>query len=224
MPCVVICDESRVFGEALRFVLEARGWDVAECVSDPGAGVTAVARHQPDLYLVDLQFPEGTGNLKSALARSPKTHALVLTGVDDPMAPDQARQAGALGLVRKERPIDQILNAIGQAVQGHPVVDQRVGVDPSTQHPSVWSAGVYDVRLTPRESEVLSALVDGRSTFQLAENMGITYTTARTHIQSLLNKLGVHSKLEAVALATRKALPGRQLAAPGVLPPRSMVT
>lgn len=218
MPRVVISDECRVFAESLRFVLEARGFDVVGCVSDPGAGVAAVARDQPDLYLVDVSFPGGLAGLRQALVESPTTRALALTGMDRPMAADDVRKTGAVGLVHKDRPIDQILEAVDQVIRGRIVFDKRADAASRDGYAGVRTSAV-DVRLTPREREVLRGLVEGQSTVQLAGSMGIMYSTARTHIQRLLNKLGVHSKLEAVALVTESGfLNEPEIAPPATIP------
>lgn len=202
VPGVVICDDHRVFGQALGAVLHAHGYDVLACASDPESGIEAVALHRPDLYVVDLYFPQGSSldGLACVPVVSPGTRIVVLSGSSDPEAAGDARQAGASGFVAKDRPIDDILAAIRSIVEGRPVFHgcEREGPTPK-------SAGARPneslVRcLTSREREVLDRLVQGQDTASLARGMGVTYSTARTHIQSLITKLGVHSKLEAVAL------------------------
>jgi two-component system, NarL family, nitrate/nitrite response regulator NarL len=201
---VVICDDHRVFGQALSAVLQANGYEVVACTSDPGSGVAAVARHQPDVYVVDLHFPGGPSleTFDSVRADSPDTRIVVLSGSGDPMASTHSQRAGAGGFVAKDRPIDEILTAIGDVAEGRPIFHEsdRRSPDPSSalDRPN---RGVATC-LTSRERDVLDRLVQGEDTVTIARHMGITYSTARTHIQSLITKLGVHSRLEAVALVT----------------------
>ncbi len=207
MPSVVICDDHRLFGESLRVVLQVAGYDVRACTQDPEEGAAAVQRHRPDVYLVDLRFgaTDGLSGMRAALKSSPGTRSLVLTGFADVEAATSARAAGAAGLVGKDRPIEEILNAINEVAAGRSAFfDPRRGmVAPA---PAADSAAESLVKyLTAREREVLDRLVQGQDTASLAREMGVTYSTARTHIQNLLTKLGVHSKLQAVALVTAHA-------------------
>ncbi|MDP9387758.1 MAG: response regulator transcription factor [Actinomycetota bacterium] len=201
MPSIVICDDHRLFSEAVSLVLVGRGHCVMACTTDPVHGVAAVRRHTPDLYLTDVRFPRGDGidSMAHALAASPSTRAVVLTGLTDQAVRNRARRAGASGFVTKDGSMDRILAAIDTVAAGGIFFDDA-------PPPAVALAGGprRDERLrflTAREREVLDRMVRGESTASMAAAMGIAYPTARTHIQNVLTKLGVHSKLEAVALA-----------------------
>ncbi len=208
MPGVVICDDHRVFGQALGAVLEAHGYEVLACSHDPESGIAAVASHQPDLYVVDLHFPGGSSlaGLGAVADASPRTRIVVLSGSADPRASSDARRAGASGFVAKDRPIDEILAAMADVVDGgavfhdphdpHDADRRRRGARTGTTGPNEAIVRC----LTTRERQVLDRLVEGDDTATLARSLGVTYSTARTHIQSVLAKLGVHSRLEAVAL------------------------
>lgn len=203
MPSVVICDDHRLFGESVRVVLEHAGYEVPACTTGPDDGTAAVHRYQPDVYLMDRRFAavDGLSGLKDALAGAPSTRALVLTAFVDRDAVESARAAGAFGLVGKSQPIETILAAVGEVAAGRRVFAAPLHDDHSR---AVAGNGVRPEallwKLTAREREVLERLVQGQDTAGLARDMGVTYSTARTHIQNLLTKLGVHSKLQAVAL------------------------
>lgn len=201
---VVICDDHRVFGQALSAVLQASGYEVVACTSDPGSGVAAVARHQPDVYLVDLHFPDGPSleTFGAVRADSPGTRIVVLSGSGDPDASARSQRAGAGGFVAKDRPIEEILTAIGDVAEGRPIFHQSYCQRPDAKSTADRPDRGVATCLTSRERDVLDRLVQGEDTLTIARDMGIAYSTARTHIQSLITKLGVHSRLEAVALLT----------------------
>ncbi|MFP5377994.1 MAG: response regulator [Acidimicrobiia bacterium] len=201
MARVVICDDHKVFGEAMASVLAGQGYEVVACTADLPSGLAAVARHRPGLYLVDLHFGDdhGTSGLDAVRHSSPGTRIVVVSGTSDAGAVARAREAGADGFVAKQRRLEDILDAIARVAGGEAVFHGPApGAPPSRPPPGRDEASLG--ALTVREREVLDQLVEGKETAALAGELGISYATARTHIPRLLTKLGVHSKLEAVAL------------------------
>lgn len=203
---VVICDDHQIFGDALALLLSDRGYEVLACTADPADGVDAVARLAPDVYVSDLHFPTGDGvaAVEVALAASPSTRVVVLSGADDHTAPARAEAAGASAYVRKDHSAEHVVAAIEAVLRGDVVFDPPGAPRRATGGGNGTRRERRDVaaQLTPRELEVLDRLVQGQETARLASEMAIAYSTARTHIQNILTKLGVHSKLEAVAFAT----------------------
>lgn len=206
---VLICDDHRLFAQALAVVLRARGHEVVACVTTPDDAISAVVTGDVDVCLMDLHFPDLHLPDKSAVeamaeivARSPRTRVVVLTGSSDPAELSRAIHAGARGLAAKDDEIHRVMDTMervfeGDVVLGSPVL--RAGV-PFPPRPAIDTNALTRF-LTRREREVLERLVAGQSTAEVARAMGVRYSTARTHIQNTLTKLGVHSKLEAVAFA-----------------------
>jgi DNA-binding NarL/FixJ family response regulator len=118
-----------------------------------------------------------------------------------------ALRAGAAGFVLKEQSIDRILQALDRVVAGEAVVDSgllRAALDvPSPRH-SPESQRLRS--LTPREREALRRITAGDSTREIARAMHVSESTARTHVQNVLTKLGVRSRLQAAALVAREGL------------------
>ena len=203
---VVLCDDHRMFVDALAVVLQARGYQVVACTTTPAAAVEAVRRQPVDVCLLDLQFPEGSGVTAIGEIRSvsPNTRVVVLTGFTDAGLLNRALLAGASGVAVKSEDVDAIIHVLERvhrgelAVQGPAV--RAIGLLAARGH------GRRAVQLTRREQQVLERLVQGEATKTLARNLGLGYSTIRTYIQNILSKLGVHSKLEAVALAVREGL------------------
>ncbi|HEU5306482.1 MAG TPA: response regulator transcription factor [Acidimicrobiia bacterium] len=210
---VVICDDHRLFTDALARVLTARDWNVVACAIDPAHAVAAVATEPVDTCLMDLTFADGDSGIQGITAvhtASSDTKVVVLTASRDPLLIMRAVDAGADAIVFKDDDIDHIVEV---AERGAPETNAHQ-VARARRHDARERAGSLErssgddlVRfLTDREREVLDRLVQGESSKQVALHMGIAYSTARTHIQNILAKLGVHSRLEAVAFAVEHGL------------------
>lgn len=205
---LVFCDENRILSEALAAAMEARGHKVLEIASTIAGGLAAVAAHQPDLLVLDPGLPGGADCLSAGSVRqhSPGTAVLVLSSLTDPGLWTAAMKAGAAGLLRK----DQNVSQVGEALD----VISRGGVVFSPALPGQLSAHTRKRRrhppylLTPREREVLTRIVAGQSTCQMAAEMHIATSTLRSYVKNVLIKLGTHSRLQAAALAMREDLLG----------------
>lgn len=206
---VLLCDDHQMFVEVLGVVLRARGYRIT-CTTSPGAALEVVGKHAVDVCLLDLHFPEGSGipTITDILEASPATRVVVLSGSTDVNVLGRALLAGARGVAAKGEGVGRIVDVVERVHAGEVVVEGAglrdlaelaVAAPPTpAQHLARF--------LTEREREVLACLVRGSSTARLAEELGVRYSTARTHIQNILTKLGVHSKLEAVALAVHEGL------------------
>ena len=199
---VVICDDHRLFAEAMAVVLSSRGHEVVGCAATPAEAVSLVESHPTDICVMDLQFPRDSGltGTTAVLSASPETRVVVLTGTSDPTVLAQAVRIGAQGIAVKDDDVGCLVETLERVHAGEVVFKARIlqaayAVGPQSKERSPAQF------LTPREREVLERLVRGESTATLAAGMGVQYSTARTHIQNTLTKLGVHSKLEAVAFA-----------------------
>jgi two-component system nitrate/nitrite response regulator NarL len=210
---VVICDDHRLFTDALARVLTARDWHVVACAVDPAQAVAAVATEHVDTCLMDLTFANGDSGIQGITAihaASSDTKVVVLTASRDPELIMRAVDAGADAIVFKDDDLDHIVavaeRGIGETHR-HQVVKARRR-DAREPAGSVNALRGDDLArfLTDREREVLNRLIQGESSKQVALHMGIAYSTARTHIQNILEKLGVHSRLEAVAFAVEHRL------------------
>lgn len=200
---VVICDDHRLFTDSLAVALSARGYRIVARAYDLPGVVTAVRHEQVDVCLVDYHFPdaEGTEGVAEIRAVSPDTVIIMLSASTDPAIPLRAIAAGACAFARKDQGIDHVVSVIESARLGTKAPSSEAVVAPVRR-----TASDPTRFLTSRELEVLSRLVQGQDTSWIAREMGVTYATARTHIQNLITKLGVHSKLQAVAFAITNGL------------------
>lgn len=204
---VVICDDHRLLLEALGLALAERGYDVVALAQSPEDAVEAAREHRPDVCLLDLNFPGGSSLMAIGQIRevSPETKVVMLSAEADHAVVGHAIAEGAAGYVGKEKPIQQIIEMVEQAVQGRMAVEPallRLALRPqrSSDDP-LWALQF----LTDREWEIMRCIMDGQTTEEMADSLGVKRSTARTHVQNLLTKLGVHSRLQAAALMAAHA-------------------
>jgi two-component system nitrate/nitrite response regulator NarL len=213
---VVICDDHRLFSDALAIVLTAHDWTVVDCAVDPAHALAAVTSEQVDTCLMDLTFPDGDSGIDgigSIHTASPDTKVVVLTGTSDPKLIMRAIDSGADGIAFKGDDIGHIVEVVERVQRGEVVMHHGPPKQPARASSPTTELGRF---LTDRELELLEHLVRGESGTELARNMGIAYSTARTHVQNVLTKLGVHTRLEAVAYAIAHGLVARPAADPGL--------
>lgn len=200
---ILICDDHRLLADALAAVLRSRGHEPVAPASDPDEAVARVKERDVDVCVMDLHFPsgDGIGGIERILAASPRTRVVVLTGTLHPDLIEDALDVGASACVAKSEPTQLIVDTIEQARASRPPAPRRIGEG------SLSGSRTPEEKLirflTSREREVLERLVAGQSTSAMAREMRVAYSTARTHIQNVLTKLGVHSKLAAVTMAAR---------------------
>lgn len=205
---VVICDDHRAFAESLAYVLETEGISVIAVTTTPPDAYAVVERQRPDVCIMDVQFPEHDGIEATAeLVARYGCRVLLLTGATDANTLSAALAAGASGFVHKAEEIPTIVRAVQRVAKGDVVVETPRLSDPSERQParSASSQRLLEL-LTRREREVLELIVRGVGTQEIADQLHVSYSTARTHTQSILTKLGVHSRLEAAAFAVGNRL------------------
>ncbi len=203
---VAICDDHAVFADSLALVLGESGHEVVGVVYDPGAALRLLRGTRTDICLIDMHFPTESAldSLPELTRAAPDTRFVVLTGSSDPEVLDAALAAGVRGFAHKGRQAREIVTLLDRVHAGDVVVDPAPGARrPARPRTEAQRLAHY---LTPREREVLTRLVRGESTATLARTMEITRSTARSHVQSVLTKLGVHSQREAVIAAARYGL------------------
>lgn len=207
---VLIVDDQRTFGEALGMALgKERDLTVVEVVTDGAAAVAASDELHPDVVLMDVTMPgmdgiEATRRIKEA---EPETAVIVLTGELGDLTVGRAVQAGADGCLPKTEAVLDLAGAVRKAHAGEELLDED-RVEESLRklrHRRQQDASIEQrlERLTPREIEILELTAAGLSSEKVSATLGMSPNTLRTHVQNVLTKLKVHSKLDAVVLALR---------------------
>lgn len=177
-PDMEVCGYGRSVAEAIRLVDD---WD-------------------PDLVVMDFHLPDGTG-LDAALAIRrvrPEVRFVFLTRDDSVTARIAAVEAGAGAFVHKSRAASDLIDAVRQVGNGRSLITPSMIASLLSRNGEL---GIKRDSLTVREREVLRLMAEGCSSREIADRLGISYATVRSHIRSFDTKLGVHSKIEAVAAA-----------------------
>jgi DNA-binding NarL/FixJ family response regulator len=214
---VLFVEDHQLLADALSAML-AREPDI-EVVGVAGtvADAKQLSRERLDVVLMDYRLPDGTGAeaTRAIKARWPAARVVMVTALTDDETVLESIQAGADGYITKDRAAEEVVQAVRAAHAGETLLPRSVIVEIARRVAAARERG--DERrmiepLTPRELEVLRALTEGLSTPDICERLFIAPNTLRTHVQNIMGKLRVHSKLEAVAFALKYRL---------VDPPRS---
>jgi two-component system nitrate/nitrite response regulator NarL len=183
-------------------LLAHRGWTVEGVSTTEAAVLQQVALYAPDVCVVSTRSAQSAMVLAAKIAHTaPHTRAVMMDEVNH-ATQAQARAAGIAALLSEDYPIRLMAELLDRVRHGEVVNDVRAAVVPLRRR-SVAAAKQNESRLAPltsREREVLGLLADGRSTSDIAAEMGVSAATVRSHVQSVFTKLGVHSRLRAVAL------------------------
>jgi DNA-binding NarL/FixJ family response regulator len=205
---VVVVDDHRTFSDLLSMALEQQpDFTCVGTASNVTEALATVEGLRPDLVLMDVRLGDGDGVAATAeLTRLyPELRVIMLTAHSDRTLMHRAAEAGACALLPKDGSLPDMLHALRTARPGGLVVGAALMEFLASEQPL---AGDHDYLepLTPREGEVLRKLADGLDARAIARDLGISVSTCRFYVKSLLVKLDAHSQLEAVVIATRRGL------------------
>jgi two-component system, NarL family, nitrate/nitrite response regulator NarL len=207
---LILGDDHAIFLDALASVLGRRGYEVGAVARGPQEMVALMRHQQPDCGLVDRS---DLGTIRDAAQAAP---VVVLSADPDPQAAERVMAAGATGYLHQSRGVEVLVTALDRILEGQRVVDLPGG---GTRRPrAATQADTLAAALTQRERECLTLLVAGLDTTAMMGELCVSRTTVRTHLQAVLSKLCVHSRLEAASFAVRHNLveaPQAQLARAG---------
>ena len=206
---IVLADDHALVREGLRGLLaEEPGFEVVGEAADAAEAVEVAARETPDLMLLDILMPGGSGieALRRIRERVPKTKVVMLTSVAEERAVVEAMEAGASGYLMKDVSRQSLVKAIREAAQGarvlHAEAERALA---STARPE--RSTLAD--LTERERAVLVLIAQGRSNRQIANRLNLTEGTVKGYVSTVLDKLGVQDRTQAALLAANLGLGGK---------------
>lgn len=204
---VMVVDDHQLLTQSLLMVIEEETdmTVVATAASVAEARLNA-RRHRPDVVLMDYRLPDGLGTDAARFIReeNPNIKVVMLTGFPDDAILVAAIEAGCSGYITKDSAVSEAISAVRAAHAGEALIS-----------PSMLARLLPKLRrdyrgvgstLTEREREVLSLLAQGSQNSAVADQLFLSVNTVRKHVQSILSKLGAHSKLEAVAIAVREGI------------------
>lgn len=203
---IVLADDQMLFLDALAAVLTGLGHSVVAAVTNWQQAVIEVRNRRPRLCIADpaLAGDTPTADLRELVNASTDTLCVALTAEVGPDRLNAALGAGMSAFVHKNRRMETLLDVLDRVCAGEVAIEGfflQPAATPSTE--LLADQARLTAHLTPRELECLALLVMGRPTPAIAADLDVSLTTVRTHIQAILTKLGVHSRLEAASLASR---------------------
>jgi len=212
---IMVIDDHDTFRDPLAFMLErepdltvvARPRSLSEARE-----VLENAELAVDVAILDLNLPDGSGTdlIKDLRASRPRVKALVLSAMSEQRYLAEAIGAGAAGVMHKSTPMGDLVKAVRRLASGEQLLSQQEVIEAlrfiGRERESNREARLAIDKLTPREREVLRALAEGWSDKEIARRLHVGVGTVHSHVASILSKLEVSSRLQALVFAVRHGL------------------
>jgi DNA-binding NarL/FixJ family response regulator len=210
---LLLADDQVLIRTGFRMILEETdGIDIVGEAPDGAEAVRLAAELHPDVTLMDVRMPgvDGIEATRRIMARDPAARVLILTTFDLDEYAFAALRAGASGFVLKDVPVDELARAIRSVANGDAVVSPRITrrlIDAYATHLPNPSTGTTEPgraaldQLTPREQQVLRAVAAGLSNAEIANQLSVSDATVKTHVGSVLAKLNLRNRVQAVIFA-----------------------
>jgi len=197
---VLICDDHWIVRQAIRGRIdEIPGFEVVAEVGEGDSVIAAVREHRPDLLLIDVEMPglNGIEAMARVLSRWPETRVLVFTAHEEDALVRLAAREGAAGFLVKSADMDQIREACETVIDGGRwFPGHEADLEDEDELQRLRS-------LSDREREIIFLLATGMRAQGVADEIGIQTATVYTHVRNVVAKLGVDTRTQAVAIATR---------------------
>jgi two-component system NarL family response regulator len=209
---VIIVDDQELFRRGLTMLMSAEpGLEVVGEAGDGATGTELASAVAPDVVLLDVRMPKVSGieacvAIKEAV---PAAKILMLTVSDEESDLYEAVKSGASGYLLKDSSIDEVAQAIRVVADGQSLISPSMAVkliDEFKQMSRPDRGAVPGLRLTERELEVLRLVAKGLNNREIAKQLFISENTVKNHVRNLLEKLQLHSRMEAVMYAVREKL------------------
>lgn len=204
---ILLIDDHTLFRSGLRFLLETQNdFEIVGEASDGLEGIKLAESIHPDVVLLDLDMPTMGGReaLPQLLSTQPELAVLILTVSENAHDLTECMRIGARGYLLKNINTDFLLNSIRKAVDGDSVLSPEMTTKLVKQlrSPNIHENqdALYET-LTPREKETLTWLTRGISNKEIARELDLTESTVKVHVQNLLRKLKLHSRVQAAVYA-----------------------
>ena len=212
----MLVDDHEVVRLGLRALFEqTKKIDVVAEAGTVADAIERAAKHRPDLVLMDLRLPDGTGldACRDILSANPDTRVLFLTSHSDEEAVTSTILAGASGYLLKEIGSKALIDAIDTVYSGESILDPKV-TKAVLNRMSLLATGAVarratDERLSPQERRILGLVVEGKTNKEIAKALELSDKTVKNYLSNAFQKLGVRRRSHAAALFERdKMAPG----------------
>jgi DNA-binding NarL/FixJ family response regulator len=203
---VLVVDEHRALAEALAIAIDKQG-EFQTDVASSHEVLDLTDPEKPVVVLVSLDRADGVTTIRQIKERQPESRVVVLSSMDDELTRAKAVEAGAVGYVTKITPLEDLPDLLRRASKGESLLEdeeaERLLRYLRHRRHQESTERQRANRLTPRQIEILQLMADGVPVQEIAKQLSMSPYTLRTHVQNILTRLGVHTKLEALAVAIR---------------------
>ncbi|HVM55130.1 MAG TPA: response regulator transcription factor [Acidimicrobiales bacterium] len=211
---VLVVDDHALFRRGLVLVLESEeGIEVVGEADDGDAGVARAEELAPDVILMDVRMPRmgGIEATRAVSAALPSCRIIMLTVSDEEEDLYEAIKAGATGYLLKEISIEEVADAVRAVMQGQTLISPSMASKLISEFASLARRATDNQqlpapRLTERELGVLRLVAQGLTNREIGEQLFIAENTVKNHVRNILEKLHLHSRMEAVLFAVREKL------------------
>lgn len=209
---ILLVDDHSLFRSGIKSLLESQdGFEVVGEASDGLEGIKRAKQLMPDIVLLDLHMPGTSGleALQMLTEEMPAIAVLMLTVSEDGQDLMQALQNGARGYLLKNIEIDFLMDSIRRAVNGESVMSPQMSsvlLDTVRKPVIAKKPKEESIHLTPRESEIIIMLAQGESNKSIARTLGLAESTVKIHVQGILRKLNITSRVQAAVYAVEHGL------------------
>jgi two-component system nitrate/nitrite response regulator NarL len=205
---IVVVDDHTLFRRGITALLSrVAGFEVVGEAADGFDGIKAAAQHRPDVVLLDLNMPgiSGIDALHAILKEAPGTHIVMLTVSEDADDLMLALRAGAQGYLLKNIESDFLVDAVRRAADGESVMSPEM-TGKLLRQVRAGTTATTQPALSPREREILAFLARGASNKEIARDLDVAESTVKIHVQHILRKLELTSRVQAAVWAVEHGL------------------
>jgi DNA-binding NarL/FixJ family response regulator len=201
MTRLAIIDDHQALREGLEAMLARDGLEVVGTAGNLSAALELVDRVDPDVAVIDIGLPDGTGTelTRQLLERHPELGVVLYTGHDDAELLFEGLDSGAQGYALKAGSLEELRTAIDRVAAGGAYVDPRLDrlllSTPATSRVP---------QLSPREREIMHLMAEGLTAEAIADEIEISVETVRTHVRNAIRKLKARNRVHAIALALER--------------------
>ncbi|MEX2588475.1 MAG: response regulator transcription factor [Actinomycetota bacterium] len=204
----MVVDDHDVVRMGLRTFIDAAGDMEVVCEASSGAeAVTQARAFQPQVVVMDVRMPDGSGidACRELRSQSPNSRVIMLTGYSDDAALFSSIMAGAAGYLLKKTPAEEIVSSIRSVGEGKALLDPEVTVKvlERIRSTKVDNKDPKLAHLSPTEERILDKVAEGFTNRQIAERVNLTEKTVKNYVSSILRKLEVTRRAEAASYVTR---------------------
>ena len=198
---LVLIDDHEALRGGLEVALDQAGLDVVGAAGNCAAGLDLVEHTEPDVALVDIGLPDGSGIdlTRQLLARNPELAVVLYTGDADADLLYEGLDSGARGYALKAGSLEELLGAIKHVAGGGSYVDPRL--DRILLSPR---ATAKVPQLSPREREIMALMAEGHTAEQIGGQISVSVETVRTHVRNVIRKLQARNRVHAIAIALER--------------------